>query len=150
MAAARNDLVSNAWKRGLVGYRILVEHLDLYYKSPLLSKFLRNFVEIVDILEYNWIQKGLFKFPNGISSRLSTNSVVERLQDAHKLLCTALYKEGQTGQRDGRKDFFFSLSRGRRPYEAMDPCYQERCWALFFHKWRDPGLFETFQDGGFA
>ena len=68
MAAARNDLVSNAWKRGLVGYRILVEHLDLYYKSPMLSKFLRSVVETVDILEYNWIKR-FFKFPNRISLR---------------------------------------------------------------------------------
>ena len=50
MAAARNDLVSNAWKRGLVEH--LVEHLDLYYKSPMLSKFLRSVVETVDIFEY--------------------------------------------------------------------------------------------------
>ena len=106
MTAARNDLVSNAWKRGLVGYRILVGHFDLYYKSPLLSKILRNFLEIVDILEYNWIQKGFFKFPNGISALLSTNSVVEGLRDAHKLLCTALYK-GQTDKETGKKISFF-------------------------------------------
>ena len=39
-----------------------------YHKSHLLSKILTKFVEIVDLLEYNWIKR-LFKSPNGISLR---------------------------------------------------------------------------------
>ena len=74
----------------------------MYCKLPLLSKFLRNFVEIVDILEYNWIKKGLFKLPNGISSRLSTNC--EMPTNCCVPLCT---KKDKRDKETGEKISFF-------------------------------------------
>ena len=115
------------------GYRILVEHLDLNYKSPMLSKFLRSVVETVDILEYNWIKR-FFKFPNKISLRYKYE-----IRRGEVVRCgqIAVYRSVQRRTNETKrraKRFFFSLSRRRRPYEAMDPCYQERCWAVFFRK----------------